>query len=69
MTITKHRRTENEAFNEQKVTFNKLTRAEHYMIVEALMTERSKYTKDHSEEANKKWSELSRLISVTLEAL
>lgn len=67
MKVTKHRKTEGSIFNE--ITLKKLDRSQQFLILTALMNERGKYIKDHSEEGNEKWAELSALIQPILKAM
>lgn len=67
MKVTKHRRKTESLFNE--ITLKNLDRSQQFLILTALMNERGKYIKDHSEEGNEKWAELSALIGPILKAM
>lgn len=51
------------------MTLNKLNRAQQYLILNALMNERKKYTEDMSEKGMETWYELSDLIGTILNAM
>ena len=66
MTVTKHRTPNTWA---PDMTLNRMSRKQQYLVLNALMNERKKYTHDHSEEATDKWEELSDIIGTILTAM
>lgn len=66
ITATKHRTPSAWA---PDMTLNRVSRAQQYLILNALMNEREKYTKDMSDEGHEKWLELSDIIGTILKAM